>query len=104
MHGELRRLGHKVSPATVRRTLRAAGLGPAPRRHTAQREWAAFLKTQASGLTSTAPREKPARAPRRPEHRPPTRSPDHALASRRWAHQRIPSSRLTTRQTPGHSL
>ncbi|MER7584360.1 IS3 family transposase [Kitasatospora sp. NPDC097691] len=53
VHGELRRLGHKVSAATVRRVLRAAGLGPAPRRHTAHREWAAFLKTQASGLLAT---------------------------------------------------
>ncbi|MCQ8193907.1 helix-turn-helix domain-containing protein [Streptomyces rugosispiralis] len=32
VHGELRRLGLKVSPATVRRVLRATGLGPAPRR------------------------------------------------------------------------
>ncbi|MFE5587325.1 integrase core domain-containing protein [Kitasatospora sp. NPDC056531] len=53
VHGELRRLGHKVSAATVRHVLRAAGLGPAPRRHTARREWAAFLKTRASGLLAT---------------------------------------------------
>jgi putative transposase len=53
VHGELRRLGHKVSPATVRRVLRAAGLGPAPRRQLARREWAAFLKAQAHGLLAT---------------------------------------------------
>ncbi|MEU1628438.1 IS3 family transposase [Streptomyces sp. NPDC020096] len=53
VHGELRRLGHKVSPATVRRVLRAAGLVPAPRRQPARGEWAAFLKAQASGLLAT---------------------------------------------------
>ncbi|MFE5586905.1 integrase core domain-containing protein [Kitasatospora sp. NPDC056531] len=53
VHGELRRLGHSVSAASVRRVLRAAGLGPAPRRHPARREWAAFLKAQASGLLAT---------------------------------------------------
>ncbi|WP_329374865.1 integrase [Streptomyces sp. NBC_01483] len=53
VHGELRRLGHKVSPATVRRTLRAAGPGPAPRRHPARGERAAFLKAQTHGLLST---------------------------------------------------
>jgi putative transposase len=53
VHGELRRLGHKVSPATVRRVLRAAGLGPAPRRQPARGEWTAFLTAQASGLLAT---------------------------------------------------
>ncbi|MFJ1997164.1 integrase core domain-containing protein [Streptomyces asiaticus] len=53
VHGELRRLGYKVSPATVRRVLRAAGLGPAPRRQPARGEWAAFLKAQASGPLAT---------------------------------------------------
>ncbi|SFG80634.1 HTH-like domain-containing protein [Streptomyces mirabilis] len=53
VHGELRRLGPKVSPATVRRILRAAGLGPAPRRHPARGEWAAFLKAQTHGLLVT---------------------------------------------------
>ncbi|MGY0063932.1 IS3 family transposase [Streptomyces sp. LZ34] len=53
VHSELRRLGHKVSPATVRRVLRAAGLGPAPRRQPARGEWAAFLKAQANGLLAT---------------------------------------------------
>ncbi|MFI0730301.1 integrase core domain-containing protein [Streptomyces sp. NPDC021225] len=53
VHGELRRLGHKVSPATVRRVLRAAGLGPTPHRQPARGEWAGFLKAQASGLLAT---------------------------------------------------
>lgn len=53
VHGELRRLGHKVSPATVQRALRAAGLGPAPRRQPARGKWAAFLKAQAYGLLAT---------------------------------------------------
>ncbi|MFE7213962.1 IS3 family transposase [Streptomyces sp. NPDC057611] len=53
VHGELRRLGHRVSPASVRRILRAAGLGPAPRRHPVRGEWAAFLKAQAHGLLAT---------------------------------------------------
>jgi hypothetical protein len=47
------RLGHKVSAATGRRGLREAGLGPAPRRHNARREWSQFLKTQADGLLAT---------------------------------------------------
>ena len=55
MHGELRRLGHRLSAATVRRVLRQAGLGPAPRRARADREWSAFLKAraQARGLLVT---------------------------------------------------
>ncbi|WP_073947432.1 integrase core domain-containing protein [Streptomyces kebangsaanensis] len=53
VHGELRRLGHKVSAATIRRLLREAGLGPAPRRQPAGREWTAFLKAQAHGLLAT---------------------------------------------------
>ncbi|MEU7274122.1 hypothetical protein [Streptomyces asiaticus] len=44
MHSELRRFGHKVSPATVRRGLRTAGLDPAPRRQPAHGEWATFPK------------------------------------------------------------
>ncbi|SDZ28991.1 HTH-like domain-containing protein [Saccharopolyspora shandongensis] len=53
VHGELRRLGHTISSATVRRILRAAGLNPARRRQTASKEWAAFIKAQTSGLLAT---------------------------------------------------
>ena len=53
VHGELHRLGHKISVSTVRRVLRAAGLGPAPRRHRVRQEWAAFFKSQAHGLLAT---------------------------------------------------
>ncbi len=53
MHGELRRPGHRVSSATVRRVLRAAGIGPAPRRHVARGEWRTFLQAQAGGLLVT---------------------------------------------------
>jgi putative transposase len=53
VHGELRRLGRRISAATVRRVLRHAGLGPAPRRARAEREWSAFLTTQAHGLLGT---------------------------------------------------
>jgi putative transposase len=53
VHGELRRLGHRVSAATVRRVLRGAGLGPPPQRHRARGEWRTFLTAQASGLLAT---------------------------------------------------
>ncbi|MGW0997119.1 IS3 family transposase [Streptomyces sp. NPDC002523] len=53
VHGELRRLGHRVSPASVHRILHAAGPGPAPRRQPVRGEWAAFLKAQAHGLLAT---------------------------------------------------
>lgn len=53
VHGERRRLGHRVSAASVRRILRQAGLGPAPRHHSPRGEWAAFLKAQAGGLLAT---------------------------------------------------
>ncbi|MEU1628429.1 integrase core domain-containing protein [Streptomyces sp. NPDC020096] len=53
VHGELRRLGYQVSAATIRRVLRATGFRPGRRRQTARREWATFLKAQASGLLAT---------------------------------------------------
>jgi hypothetical protein len=48
VHGELRRLGHQISEATVRRTLRGRRRGPAPRN--VDTSWRAFLRTQADGL------------------------------------------------------
>lgn len=53
VHGELRRLGHRVSPATVRRVLRSAGLGPPPQRRATRGEWRTFLTAQANGLLAT---------------------------------------------------
>ncbi|MCX5321986.1 integrase core domain-containing protein [Streptomyces sp. NBC_00120] len=53
VHGELRRLGHRISASTVQRILRSAGLGPPPRRHPVRREWATFLRAQASGVLAT---------------------------------------------------
>jgi putative transposase len=48
VHGELTRLGYQVSPATVRRILRARGFRPAPRG--LDTSWRKFLRAQAQGL------------------------------------------------------
>jgi putative transposase len=48
VHGELTRLGHRISEATVRRILRTHGYQPAPRG--LDTSWRAFLRAQAEGL------------------------------------------------------
>jgi hypothetical protein len=48
IHGELVGLGYAVSPATVWRILRAAGVDPAPR--PAEQSWTRFLRAQAAGM------------------------------------------------------
>jgi putative transposase len=47
IRGELNNLGHRVSGATIRRILKRAGLGPAPRR--ADDRWRDFIRTHAAG-------------------------------------------------------
>jgi hypothetical protein len=48
VHGELTRLGHRISEATVRRILRGRGYRPAPRG--LDTSWRKFRRTQAEGL------------------------------------------------------
>ena len=48
IHGELTKLGVRVAPSTVYEILRAAGIGPAPRR--AGPTWRQFLHAQAAGI------------------------------------------------------
>jgi putative transposase len=48
IHGEVLRLGRRVSASSIRRVLRAHGLDPAPRR--APTTWRLFLRQQATGI------------------------------------------------------
>jgi putative transposase len=50
IHGELLRLGRRVSASSIRRMLRAHGLDPAPRR--APTTWRSFLRQQATGIVA----------------------------------------------------
>jgi putative transposase len=50
IRGELLRLGVRVSASSIRRVLRAYGLGPAPRRTPSS--WRAFLRQQAAGMAA----------------------------------------------------
>jgi putative transposase len=50
IHGQLLRLGWRVSASSIRRILRAHGLDPAPRR--AQASWRSFLRQQAAGIVA----------------------------------------------------
>ncbi|MFE6157407.1 helix-turn-helix domain-containing protein [Streptomyces sp. NPDC056486] len=52
IQGELRRLGHRVAAATIRRVLRRNKIPPASVRATEQ-SWRAFLHTQANTLLAT---------------------------------------------------
>jgi putative transposase len=51
IRGELRKLGVRVGTTTIRRILKAAGLGPAPRR--SGPTWSQFLGSQVQGVLAT---------------------------------------------------
>nr|WP_275559838.1 IS3 family transposase [Streptomyces sp. 5-6(2022)] len=54
IQGELRRLGHRIAAATVRRVLRRSGLPPA-RQRASQQTWRSFLRSQAHTLLAYHP-------------------------------------------------
>ena len=51
IQGELRNLGIRIGATTIRRLLRAHGLGPAPRR--SGPTWSQFLRAQAEGIVAS---------------------------------------------------
>ena len=52
IQGELLKLGHRISPSTIRRVLNALGIPPAPKRHT-DMSWRKFLHAQAATMLAT---------------------------------------------------
>jgi hypothetical protein len=81
IQGEFRKLGIRIGATTIRRVLRAHGLGPAPRR--CGPIWSQFLRAQAEGILASdfftvetlrlGHRSAPPRHPRRPRPRVRTR-------------------------------